>query len=91
MMEAIFVMVDQLSKYGHFIPLRKITKVFIKKIGRLNGVPQSFVSGQDPLFISVFWKELFRLQGTLLKMSSHYYRETDSQTEVVNRALRPNP
>ena len=58
--EAIFVVVDRLSKYSHFIPLkhpytaRKVAEVFTKEIVRLHGVPQSIVSDRDPLFISVF-------------------------------------
>ena len=91
--EALFVVVDRLSKYGHFIPLKhpytakKIVEVFTKEIVRLHGVPQSIVSDRDPLFVSLFWKELFRLQGTVLKMSSSYHPETDGQTEVVKRCL----
>ncbi|KAE9602910.1 putative nucleotidyltransferase, Ribonuclease H [Lupinus albus] len=91
--EAIFVVVDRLSKYSHFLPLkhpytaRTVVEVFAKEIVRLHGIPQSIVSDRDPLFMSLFWKELFRLQGTTLKMSSSYHPETDGQTEVVNRCL----
>ncbi|XP_047150879.1 uncharacterized protein K02A2.6-like [Vigna umbellata] len=91
--DAVLVVVDRLSKYGQFIPLkhpysaRTIAKVFVKEIVWLHGIPIPIVSDRDPLFLSIFWKELFKLQRTQLKMSIAYHPESDGHTEVVNRVL----
>lgn len=84
--DAILVVVDRLIKYAHFMALRHpytaktVTEVFDREVVRLHRIPLSIVSDKDPLFLSLLWKEMFKLQGTQLHMSTTYHPETDGQT-----------
>lgn len=69
-----------MSKYGHFI--------LLKHLYTARTIAVSIVSNREPLFLSLFWKEIFRLQGTQLHMSTTYYLETDRQTKVFKRATQ---
>jgi hypothetical protein len=89
----ILVIVDRLSKYAHFVamchPFTALTvaKVFMTTVFRLHGMPDSIVSDRDRIFTSSLWKELFRLSGTQLHMSSSYHPQTNGQTEHVNQCV----
>jgi hypothetical protein len=79
----VLVVVDRLTKYSHFLALshpytaRTVAAIFIAQIVRLHGIPKSMVSNWDRVFVSTFWKELFKLQGTQLKVSSAYHPQSD--------------
>jgi hypothetical protein len=89
----ILIVVDRFSKFAHFILLThpysasSITKAFFDNIVRLHGLPCSIVSDRDPVFMSGFWKELFRLTGVKLLLSSSFHSQMDGQSKVVNRTI----
>ena len=75
----ILVVVDRLTKYVHFIALAhpytatKVAFVYMQFVFKLHGMLASVVSDRDPIFTSRFWKELMKLQGVDLAMSSAYH------------------
>ena len=89
----IIVVVDRFSKGVHLGALPshftafKVANLFLNIVCKLHGFPRSIISDRDPVFISSFWRELFRLSSTSLRMSTTYHPQTDGQTEVMNRTL----
>ena len=66
---AIMVVVDRFTKYAHFIPLKhpfsaaQIAKVVLDNIVKLHGLPTTIVTDRAKIFVSTFWKELFKLHS----------------------------
>ncbi|KAF1315165.1 Pol protein, partial [Globisporangium splendens] len=89
----VVVFVDRLSKMVHVAPVRKhVTAqetacLFLEHVFRYHGLPESIVSDRDPRFTAAFWRELFRLLGTDLALSTADHPETDGQTKRVNRVV----
>ena len=91
--DSIWVVVDRLTKYAHFIPVRmkytteKLVELYISQIVRLHGVPISIISDRDSLFTSHFWKALQHGLGTQLDMSIDFHAQTVGQSERMIQVL----
>ncbi|GKC58623.1 putative nucleotidyltransferase, ribonuclease H [Tanacetum coccineum] len=91
--DAIWVVVDRLTKSAYFLPIRKdypvskLAEMFQQEIVRLHGTPSAIVSDRDPRFTSHFWKGLQKAWGTRLKFSTTFHPETDGQSERTIQTL----
>ena len=90
---SILVVVCRLTKMSHYIACRdtvtsyQLADIFINEVFRLHGVPHEIVSDRGPVFVSQFWREVTRLLGVELGLSTAFHPQTDGQTERVNQIL----
>ena len=76
---SILVVIDRFSKYATFIPAQKYctaedtARLIFKNVVKYWGVPQSIISDRDPRFTRSFWRELFKILGSQLNISSSYH------------------
>ncbi|GKB79730.1 reverse transcriptase domain-containing protein [Tanacetum coccineum] len=91
--DAIWVIVDRLTKSAHFLPIRedykteKLARIYINEIVARHGVPVSIISDRDGRFASHLWQALQKALGTKLNMSTAYHPETDGQSERTIQTL----
>ncbi|GJV70824.1 putative reverse transcriptase domain-containing protein [Tanacetum coccineum] len=91
--DAIWVIVDRLTKFAHFLAVRKDYKtenlaiLYINEIVARHGVPVSIISDHDSCFTSQFWQSLQKALGTQLDLSTAYHPQTDGQSERTIQTL----
>ena len=91
--DAIFTFVDRLTKYTHLIPTKSTitaegaARVYIDHVFSVHGLSKTIVSDRDPRFTAAFFKELFSILGSQLKMSTANHPQTDGMTERMNRVV----
>ena len=89
----LWVIVCRMTGMTHLIPTvttirtSELAWLFLKEIVRLHGLPESIVSDRDSKFTSKFWRELHRLMGVKLLMSTAFHPETDGTSERMIRTV----
>lgn len=89
----LWVVICRMTSMVHLIPVEttitasELAWVYVRDIVRLHGVADSIVSDRDAKFTSKFWKEVHRLLGTRLLMSTAFHPQTDGVTERANRSV----
>ena len=92
--DSLMVVVDHGSTKGVIsIPCTKTidaagtAKLYIENVFRRFGLPDSMLSDRGPQFASQVFREIGRLLGIKLIMSTAYHPQTDGETERVNQEL----
>nr|GEX18707.1 reverse transcriptase domain-containing protein [Tanacetum cinerariifolium] len=91
--DAIWVVVDRLTKSAHFLPMKetgqmdKLARLYLKEVVTRHGIPVSIICYRDPRFTSNFWKAFQKAMGTRLDMSMAYHPETDGQSKRTIQTL----
>ena len=89
--DAIWVIVDRLTKTVHFIvynmtySVERLSRLYIQHVVRLHGVPVTIISDRDLHFTAEFWRSLQIALGTSLNLSSTFHSQTENQTKRVNQ------
>ncbi|QRW20751.1 Retrotransposable element Tf2 protein [Rhizoctonia solani] len=90
---AILVVIDLFSKFGHFFPTSKkvtakgLANLFVNHVWKLHGLPVKTVSDRGTTFTGKFLRALYQRLGIKPAFSSAYHPELDGQTERVNQLI----
>lgn len=95
--DCIFVIVNRFTKFAHFFAITityttiQLADLIFKEIFRLHGLPKKIVSDMDNKFMSMFWQELFQLNGTNLTPSTSYHFDVPPCPIVINCGVQKTP
>ncbi|GKE73280.1 putative reverse transcriptase domain-containing protein [Tanacetum coccineum] len=91
--DTIWVIVDQLTKSAHFLPMRetdpmdKLARLYLKEVVMRHGIPVSIICDCDPRFTLNFWRSFQKAMGTQLDMSTAYHSQTDRKSKRTIQTL----
>ena len=91
--DAILVVCDRLSKMTHFVATTEgtsaegLARLFRDNVWKLHGLPESIVSDRGPQFAAELMKELNRILGIQMKLSTAFHPQMDGQMEWMNQEL----
>ena len=91
--DAIWVIMDRLTKSAHFIPVltkyssERLAEIYIREIVRLHGIPVSIISDRGTQFTSQFWRAVQQELGTRVELSTTFHPQMDGQSERTIQIL----
>ena len=90
---AIYVVVDRLTKHASFIPTTTgldaegFAHLFVRNVDCRFGLPESIITDRDLRWTADFWLGIAKVLQTHMSLLSSHDLQHDGQTEVVNRLL----
>jgi len=91
--DAILVVCDQLSKMTHFIATTEgtsakgLARLFQDNVWKLHRLPESVVLDRGLQFAAELIRELNRMLGIEMRLSTAFHLQMDRQTEQMNQEL----
>jgi len=91
--DSILVVCDRFLKMSHFVVTTEKTMVeglarlFRDNVWKLYGLLESVISDRGPQFVAGLTKELNKMLGIEIKLSTVYHSQTDGQIERTNQEL----
>ena len=91
--DVVLVVCNWLSKMTHFVATTEgtsaegLARLFRDNVWKLHGLPESVVLNRGPQFVAELTKELNRMLGIKMKLSTAFHPQTDGQTERMNQEL----
>ena len=64
-----------------------VARIYFDHIFKLYGLCDAIVSDRDSRFVSAFWREIHKLCGTSLHMSTAFHPQSDGLTKRANRTV----
>ncbi|KAB5587674.1 Retrovirus-related Pol polyprotein [Ceratobasidium theobromae] len=90
---AIYVIVDKLTKYAHFLPCtthineEETAQLFHDSIWCHYGLPRQVITDRDTRWTGAFWSHLVSLLGIKRALTTAHHPQADGQTEMMNQIL----
>ena len=91
--DAILVVCDWLSKITHFVATTEgmsakgLARLFWDNVWKLHGLLESVVLDRGLQFVAELTRELNRMLGVKMKLSTVFHPQTDGQMEKMNQEL----
>ena len=85
-----------MTKERHYIPCttdengttaEATAYLLLNNVWKLHGLPSSLTSDRGPQFISGVWKNLCKILGIKVNLSTAFHPETDGQSEIANQEM----